>query len=384
MLLPSYHEPAVIAWSVLAIIAAGFSCIAAVLHFRPFSSGSRVVRYEAPDGISPSLAAYLIENGRCERAIAAGIISLAEQCQLSIETVEGSFRLTKLRSSTPPSANDEAALVKLLFGESTEWFDDKPLRSLVQDFQQELDKFACPKFLSPHFKLWLAGTIVCIISIPLLFLGNQDSPAGGFSLAFILYASMFIGLGVLSLSAALRAWPATLKKMRSEFPGGATSRLHFTASDFTPLFLTSSALIGFGLLALLTSLQLSVFVALVVIVSLAFRHLLEAPSRKGREVLAQLEGFREFLSRTDSDRLSRQDPQAPHSPEKYGAYAVALGVEKGWREQFASVLFEQIEFERVCDAGNEMIGPAVIRTHEGGSAAWEERPFIELNLRSPK
>ena len=167
-------------------------------------------------------------------------------------------------------------------------------------------------------------------------------------------------------------------------PGGTPNRLRFTVSDLTPLFLSSSAAIGFGLLALLTSLQLAVFVALVVIVSLAFRHLLETPSRKGRVVLAQLEDFREFLSRTDSDRLSRQVPESPHTPEKYGAYAVALRVEQGWREQFTGILLERIESERVCDAGNEIVGPSVIRTNEPRSAGQERGAFIELNLRDLK
>lgn len=383
-MLPDYHDLIVIAWSVLAAVAAAFSCIAAALHVRPSSSRSRVVRYEPPLATSPSLAAYLGENGRCERAFAAGIISLAEQCQLSIEPVEGSFRLTNLHAPTPPAASEEAVLANLLFGEFSEWCDDSRLRSLAERFQKTLDAIACPRLLSPHSKLWLGGTIVCIVSIPLLFFSNhRGALAGDFSLGFILYASMFIGLGVFSLNAALRAWPATLKKLCREFPGGTTSRLRITASDLTPVFLTSSALIGFGLLAALTSLQLAVFVVLVVIVSLAFRHLLEAPSREGREVLAQLEEFREFLSRTDSDRLSRQYPSVARAPEKYGAFAVALKVEKGWREQFTSMLIERIEFERVCDAGGEIIGPPLIRAHEAVSAA-QERPFIELNLRGRK
>ena len=342
-MLPDYHELVVIPWSVLAAVTTVFSCVSAMLHFRLFSSGPRVVRYEPPAAISPSLAAYLRENGRCERAFAAGIISLAEQCQLSIEPVEDSFRLTNLHAPTPPAASEEAALSNLLFGEFSEWCDDSRLRSLAERFQKTLDAIACPRLLAPHSKLWLGGTIVCIVSIPLLFFANhRGSPTSDFSLGFILYASMFIGLGVFSLNAALRAWPATLKKLRREFPGGATSRLRFTVSDLTPVFLTSSALIGFGLLAALTSLQFAVFVALVVIVSLAFRHLLEAPSRKGWEVLVQLQEFCEFLSRTDSDRLSRQDPRHAHRPEKYGAYAVALGIENGWREQFTSMLLERI------------------------------------------
>lgn len=379
-----YHELVVIAWSVLVAVAAFFSYVAAVLHLRPFSSRSRVVLYEPPVGISPSLAAYLRENGRCERAFAAGVISLAEQSCLSIENVDDFFRLTSLSGPTPIlETAEEAALMKLLFHGFSEWSCDTPLRSLMEDYQKTLDAIACPQLLSPHFGLWFGGIIICIISIPLLFLGDPGSRAGDFSLGFILYASIFVGMGVLSLKAALRAWPATLRKLRRQFPGDTASKLRFTVSDLTPLFLTVSALVGFGLLAALTSLQVSVFVALIVIVSLVFRHLLEAPSRKGREVLAQLEEFREFLSRTDSDRLSRQDLRIAPTSEKYGAYAVALGVEKGWREQFTSMLIERVEFERVCDAGGEIIGPPLLRAHATVAAA-QEHPFIELNLRGRK
>lgn len=339
-----------------------------------------MVLYEPPSGISPSLAAYLIENGRSERALAAGLISLSESGYLTIETVGDSFRLAKLPVSQPPPVKEEAALVEAIFGKMSEWSDDRPLRLLAGDFRTVLDEIACPDLLSPHFTLWLVGTIISVISIALLFVGDHSSHAGDFSLAFIAYVCLFVGIGVVSLKAALRAWPATLKKLRAEFPGGPTTRLRFTVNDLNPLFLSCSTLVGFGLLVLVSTLQLSLFVVLVVIVSSAFRNLLEAPSRRGRQVLAQLNGFREFLFRTDRDRLSREDPGVAYRPEKYGAYAVALDVEKGWREQFTSMLIERIEFERVCDAGTQM--PPLLRTHLEVSAEQNAHPFIELNLRA--
>lgn len=370
-----------VAWSALAIVSAGFSCASFIFHFHPFSSRSRVVRYQPP-GISPSLAAYLTEGGRSERALAAGIISLSEQGYLSIETIDGSFRLTRLPASQPPPAKEEAALVDAIFGKMSEWADDRPLRLLADDFRTVLDEIACPELLSPHSTLWLIGTTVCIVSIPLLFLAGRASRRVDFSLAFLGYVCLFVGIGIVSLKAALRAWPATLKKLRGEFLGGLTSRLRFTVDDLNPLFLTFSAVVGFGLLALVSTFQLSLFVLIVVIVSFVFRSLLESPSRKGTEILAQLEGFREFLSRTESDRLSREVPDIAHPPGEYGAYAVALNVEKGWREQFTGVLMERIEFERVCDAGTEM--PPLLRTHLEASAAQHEHPFIELDLRGRK
>jgi uncharacterized membrane protein len=76
------------------------------------------------------------------------------------------------------------------------------------------------------------------------------------------------------------------------------------------------------------------------ITNAAFVHLLRTLTPAGRELMDQIEGFKQFLTMVDSDRLQRVDAPArtPALFEKCLPYALALGVEQVWAKQFESVL----------------------------------------------
>jgi uncharacterized membrane protein len=78
----------------------------------------------------------------------------------------------------------------------------------------------------------------------------------------------------------------------------------------------------------------------VVVMNMAFYHLLKAPTMLGRRILDRIEGFKMFLGATEGDRLRRMAPaeRTPELYEKYLPYALALNVEQAWTEQFADVL----------------------------------------------
>ncbi len=74
--------------------------------------------------------------------------------------------------------------------------------------------------------------------------------------------------------------------------------------------------------------------------NIVFYHLLKAPTLLGRRVLDRIEGFKMFLGATETDRFERLYPagRTPEQFEKYLPYAIALGVEQQWTEQFTDVL----------------------------------------------
>ena len=80
-----------------------------------------------------------------------------------------------------------------------------------------------------------------------------------------------------------------------------------------------------------------VLLGLLVGMSLVFHYLLKAPTRAGRALLDKVEGFKQFLTAVEGDRLQRMSvPEiTPQLFEKYLPYAVALGVEQAWAEQFS-------------------------------------------------
>jgi uncharacterized membrane protein len=75
-------------------------------------------------------------------------------------------------------------------------------------------------------------------------------------------------------------------------------------------------------------------------INILFYHLLKAPTLLGRRALDRIEGFKMFLSATEKDRIERlaSVDRTPETYEKYLPYALALGVEQQWTEQFSHVL----------------------------------------------
>jgi uncharacterized membrane protein len=71
-----------------------------------------------------------------------------------------------------------------------------------------------------------------------------------------------------------------------------------------------------------------------------FYHLLKKPTLEGRAILNEIEGFRHYLAVAEQDRLDLEHPpeRTPELFEKFLPYAVALGVEQRWAEQFNEVL----------------------------------------------
>lgn len=85
------------------------------------------------------------------------------------------------------------------------------------------------------------------------------------------------------------------------------------------------------------------------LINLLFVFLMKAPTIEGRKLMDDIEGFKMFLSVTEKERLNLLNPpdKTPELFEKYLPYAVALGVEHKWAEQFSDV------FERITATGDE-------------------------------
>lgn len=100
-------------------------------------------------------------------------------------------------------------------------------------------------------------------------------------------------------------------------------------------------------ISFLQGVVLGITFVLLIITNGVFYRLLKAPTEKGKEIMDQIEGFRMFLSITEKERLNLLNPpeKTPELFEKYLPYALALGVEQRWSEQFSNV------FERMANEG---------------------------------
>jgi hypothetical protein len=378
-----------LAWIRLAIVFAYYALVSIALHWKR-EHKAEVTTYEPPENISPALAAYLFENGRCERAFAAALVSLASKGVLEILEEGDKFALKQLREIDETFPPEESALLTALFPYGLEKYqfnsaNTGDLAFAYRVLEKIVLEIAEPDLISAHWVLWLIGVIS---SAGILIIAGSSLPLHIASTHLLGFAYL-CGLVVLSAScfvAALRAWPATLRKLIAYFPGTSHPSLPLNLNDTVPLILTAAALMGFALLAYITSERFALLFSAAVVLAAVFRHYFEAPTSAGRDALVQLRGFREFLARAEADRLDRENLPG-HSPEMFepnSAYAVALNVERGWSENFTASMLQLLQMDR---AGTLPAPKLPLHRYSGSgynSENGRSRGPIQLNINSRK
>lgn len=88
-----------------------------------------------------------------------------------------------------------------------------------------------------------------------------------------------------------------------------------------------------------TPVQIGLIILLFVLM-LVFAIIMKSPTTRGRKLLDQVGGFRDYLDIAEKDELNLRNPpqKTPQLFELYLPYALALGVDQHWSEKFASVL----------------------------------------------
>lgn len=67
---------------------------------------------------------------------------------------------------------------------------------------------------------------------------------------------------------------------------------------------------------------------------------MKAPTKEGRQILDEIDGFREYLQVAEEDRLNLENPpeKTPELFERFLPFALALGVEQEWSQKFDAIL----------------------------------------------
>ncbi len=338
-----------LAWEALLALSVFYILVSIALRWRA-QRPVRVTRYEPPQGITPAVAAFLNEGGRYERPFAAALVSLAAKNYIQILQTPVWVTLEKLRTGDAQLPPDESVVLSSLFPSddinsySFSGRDSDRLFAAYRLFRATLREMMTAEFVSSHVGIWALGlaysvTVLALIAISMPKFGN------GLQLGSIGFMGILIFFGGTCFIAALRVWPATMLKLTSFMPGTSRPKSPLTWNDGIPILLTIYALVGFMFLAVLSSTKFAFVAVAVVAINVFARYFLNAPTSSGRMVLTELRSFREFLSRTDADRLNHENEpgKTPQKLEPFIAYAVALGVERGWGEEFVGNLLEMLQ-----------------------------------------
>jgi len=297
--------------------------------------------YEPPAGLSPSSARYLTKTWFDEKCFLSEIINLAVKGYLRIEKKIKRFNLIKIKNADSQLSASQSELLSSLFskGDILELGGYDPV---VMDAQNSLKSSLSKSYGKDYFtrntKYFIFGVIFSLII--LLFSASRDNPLNAGSLVFLTIWLSGWNVGVIGLiSAALKAWQNFALKTNNKVANFLGA---FILSGFAIPFLGVEIFMIHYMLPIISTGLVSV-ISLVIALNIVFYFLLWQYTEEGFKLVNQIKGFKWFLSVTEQDRMNFFNPpeKTPELFERYLPYALALGVENQWAEQFAEVFARQ-------------------------------------------
>ena len=307
-----------------------------ILVGRDPEKGSIYPRYQPPHGLSPAGARYVTRMGFDDKAFSAAIVSMAVKGFLTIkEGIGRSFTLEKTGQSAHLSLG-ERALARKLFAGAKSQIELKQgnhealqaaKKSLRQSLRTEFEKI----YFARNTRYFAPGIAISVVTLILLVAASDEPEAAGF---ISVWLAVWTGVVYFLFRRVWTAW-------RTAISGGGS--ITHVGAFFATLFALpffGGELFGLAFYVETTSIGAAVALVLIQLLNLVFYHLLKAPTRLGRRAMDDIEGFREFLTVAEQDRMNLLNPpdRTPELFEQFLPYALALGVEQQWAEQFSDVL----------------------------------------------
>ncbi|MFA6918911.1 MAG: DUF2207 domain-containing protein [Patescibacteria group bacterium] len=311
--------------------------------------GTIIPMYEPPQGMSPAVMGYLSRMGFRNELLVAQIINSAVKGQIKIDKGGLYYKLTKLigdQEAEELLAEDKLIIENLFDGR--DHIEIKPSRHVeISDTIQELTYYLKSNF-GKYFSSNLVFVVIGVIASLAIFAGGIFFSDHVMMLPVLFFLGFWlsgwtVGVAVLVYK-VFTGWKSIIKGDRQAVTISSTVVLTIFSIPFVVgEVVVSAVFLGMaGPFAILA-------VILLALINGIFAVLLKAPTVEGRKIMDEIDGFKWFLSVTEKDRMNFFNPpeKTPELFEKYMPYALALGVENKWSEQFTEV------FNRLHNEGHD-------------------------------
>lgn len=282
---------------------------------------------------------YVWKEGFDDRTFWAGLLSLVSKGFATIEDRAGVAVLhpTKAATSPPRLPREERALLTgLLLRHGKKGIHltmlDAETTITVTEMAGALRQAAIGRWFEENRNYVVAGALFSIV--PVCLAASPQSLDDWIALA-LEFAVMAPGAFYLIL--LLSRFRDLYRAARYNFRWAMTKRAALLSGFLLPC--VTAVLFGSGMIAFSFGWFTLAIAAAMTAVNLTYVHLMKAPTLEGTRLLAEIDGFRDFLQRVE--QLPMDLPEAPKQQpdvyEKFLPYAVALEVEQAWSDKFVAM-----------------------------------------------
>jgi uncharacterized membrane protein YgcG len=296
-------------------------------------SGTIIPLFGPPAGMSPAAARYVDHMGFDDRCFTAAIIGLGVAGHLRI-VESGSDSVLEKRDGGRAIAPEEQVLMSRLFAGNKSLVLDQvnhlPLGRAKTALNETLDRNYSGKLFAGNF-VWSSIGLVLFIAVVLgTMIAAGTSGRAEMIATLVMIALMSLPFAMLGAGMMFTGLQRS-RGGRGLLYGGLAL---FVIAVAVALFIMWYNVPGEANLFMAVMLCIASAIA-----GIAFP-MLKAPSKSGRKVMDDIEGFRQYLGVAEEDRLNALNPpeKTPELFERFLPYAVALDVQNAWAARFAGVL----------------------------------------------
>ncbi len=275
-------------------------------------------RFEPPSGLSAAATRYISKNYFDGKAFSSAVMSMAVKQYISIkQNSKSNFTFTKLgKSSLKGLSKGELKTYNKLFSVANSIVIKKKYNAKIKSAFNTLNSTLKYEYKDVCYRdnngLWIVGVVLSCFA--LLFNWGHFFNFAGYAVSFLIAPIAAI---ILSAVGLINSNKAMMKIVAVVLP----------ASVLTILLMAQEDKVYIAYL---------IVIIVILIINGTFFYLIQSPTVFGRKLLDKISGFKMYLTTAEQDRLELLHPpeMTPELFEKYLPYALALGVENSWSEQF--------------------------------------------------
>ena len=297
--------------------------------------GIIIPHYQPPEGFPPGGLRYIKEMGHDKKAFTAALLNIAVKGYLKIEQTGKKYKLRKLKDASMRLSAGEQAIHSSLFDKGGTVLELKnknhaSISRAVNAHKKALVLEYSQSYFLHNRKILYIGIAVSLVVAAIIMLGLNNNERRGAAFFLIFWLSIWTPITAFLIYRFFETLKSkfTLGKIIGLPVAGLFASL-WTMAEIGALIALCSVVGAINGLILIT----------VFILNTVFYFLLKKPTLEGRKLLDKTEGFKKYLQVAEQEDLNLKYPprKTPELFEAYLPYALALGVENQWAEQFTDV-----------------------------------------------
>jgi hypothetical protein len=311
-----------------------------------------IPRFDPPEGMSPAGMRYIRRMSFDGTAFAANLLDMGSRGAVTVTQEHGT---TVLRRTSTPSTTlppDERVMAERMFGDSqgaltVTHYAQPVLQAAQTALRTYLDANCRTEYFGLHRYETLVGIGISSVTAVAAGMAQATTRASALAYLFLLaWLSVWSAAVAFVWSSLVRTWktqPITHPVRPTSFLGALTIGMAATEEKKAQSTSTSMAacfsgfwFVGAGMFFRVATVPVAALVVAMAVLDIVYGRLMPRWTLRGRQVVDEADGFALYLKVAEKQRMHWFHPpeKTPELLERYLPYALALGVQQEWSEQF--------------------------------------------------